>query len=128
MQRVGVILAQLAATLALFVLAAGLGKGVIPETVGLARPWMAGGLAELLFFPSAVAIWLSGSLSVRSKAAAAGVGVGIVLWVVGTIMRPVLYDVTESLELAAFVPALFTAGATPAGAVVAWVYIRNRRG
>ena len=128
MQRAGVILAQLAATLALFVLAAGLGKGVIPETVGLARPWMAGGLAELLFFPPAVAVWLSGSLAVRSKAAAAGVGVGIVLWVVGTIMRPVLYDVTESLELAAFVPALFTAGAAPAGAVVAWVYIRNRRG
>ena len=128
MQRAGVILAQLAATLALFVLAAGLGKGVIPETVGSARPWMAGGLAELLFFPPAVAVWLPGSLAVRSKAVAAGVGVGIVLWVVGTIMRPVLYDVTESLELAAFVPALFTAGAAPAGAVVAWVYIRNRRG
>ena len=127
MKRVGVILAQFVVTVALFVLAAGLGKGVIPEALGI-RSSSGFGLAEALFFPAAVAVWLKGPLPVRCKGAAAGLGTGIVLWTLGMIMRPAIYEATQSLELAAFVPALFTAGAAPVGAIAAWVYIRYRWG
>ena len=124
MKRLGVIVLKVVVSVVLLVLAAGFGN-MMDEAVGRSRVPVG---AHVLFWPSVVAVWCSRiSIPTRWVAYGAGASVGLVLWAVGIVLRPALWKATESLEIAAMVPALFTASVGPVGAFVAYLVIRARR-
>ena len=124
MKRLGVIVLKVVVSVVLFVLAAAFGN-VLDQAVSQSRVPVG---AHVLFWPSVVSVWCWGiPIPTRWAAYGAGVGVGFVLWAVGLVLRAGLWNATESPEIAAFVPALFIAGAGPVGAFVAYLVIRARR-